>query len=82
MESRVYCEEVDTSTMERPTTFNLSLLNNPTKGPINQPICLEPKIKPIKWFQIWRYKDKQKYIDEVKRCRDEFQNIFGNPNVI
>lgn len=79
VQSKIYTTETDISTMETPILFNINLIvGKSNKGPINQPIDLTPKVKPIKWYEFW--KDKQKYTDEVNRCKNEFKTIFGTPD--
>ena len=81
VKSKIYIIETDVSTIESPIIFNTNLIvGKSDKGPINEPIILTPKVKPIKWYEFWRYKDKQKYTDEVNRCKNEFKIIFETPN--
>lgn len=75
--SKIYTTEKDISFLKTPPESSVSLIGISDKGQLNEPICLIPKIKPIKWYEFWRFKDRKKYIDEVNRCKNEFENIFG-----
>lgn len=72
---KIYTIEKDISFSK--ASSNYLIVGKSDRGPLNEPICLIPRIKPVKWYEFWRFKDKQKYIDEVNRCKNEFENIFG-----
>jgi hypothetical protein len=80
--SNVFIKEIDTSIIQKDAqNHNIAIVVGLSeKVPINKPILIAPKIKPIKWYQIWRYKDKIKYAEEIKRCINEFHCIFGFPD--
>ena len=80
--SGVRITETDLSSIKTSENYNFAVFGKTERGPKNEPIVLIPKTKPVKWFQIWRYKDKKKYKEEVKECREKFYEMFGEPNTI
>ena len=81
IESKIYITYTDISTTKKTISSNTILIAcKSNKGHINQPIIVTPKVKPVKWYELW--KDKQKYTDEVNRCKKYINTVFGIPNVL
>jgi len=46
------------------------------KGTQQKPILLESNIKSVKWYQFWRYKDKERRRVDLE---NKFNYYFGKP---
>jgi len=77
--SGVKAIETDVSSSKTHTGLNSAIIIKSKKGPTNEPLLFVPKIKPVKWFQIWRYKDKKKYQEEFAECKNKLNDFFGKP---
>ncbi len=80
---------VDVTKTDISTTSNIDfqsplniITGVPNKGPRYTPIIIGSKIKPIKWYQIWRYHLIPKYNKEAERCKQLFVDTFGQPDSI
>jgi hypothetical protein len=79
--SNVFIKEIDTSIIQKDAqNYNAAVVGELKKAPINKPILIISRFKPIKWYQFWKYKDKTKYTEEIKKCKNELNNIFLFPN--
>ena len=77
----IFLKEFDLSTATVSTTgCTNTLFNSTEKGPQSEPILIYNKIRPIEWYEIWRYHLIPAYNREVKRCKQEFIDIFGQPD--
>ena len=58
------------------------IIGKSDKVPINEPLMIYHRIKPVKWYQFWRYRDIKKYKAEVERCKLQIKETFGEPDKI
>lgn len=75
--SGVFVTETDLSVTTVNSTMPNIVVGKTSKGPVNEPIIICPKTKPVEWYQFWRYSDRKKYNKEVAECLEKFHKIFG-----
>ena len=56
-----------------------AIIGEASTGPMNAAISLIPKIKPIKWYQFWRWYLIGARKKECKEMQDKFLDLFGEP---
>jgi len=48
-----------------------------SNSPAKEPIVLAPTIKPIRWWQIWRWHLISERNSEIGKCMNKFDEIYG-----
>lgn len=72
-------EEDVTTFTPRIKSSLMGIVGPATDGPCPAPEYIGPSIPPVRWWQLWRYHQRDQYRRECRAARVRFEEVFGAP---
>lgn len=75
----VYVVEKYPPVVEVNQVGDILMIGSSLKGPASAPVYIGPTIKPIRWYQFWRWHLRAEYNRQCEQAGADFKKYFGEP---